>query len=141
MDFAMVGPALVLALGCMGSAIGCTIGGMAAQAVMSRVEENHGKFITMTLLTASQSLYGFVLMLLMQQSIKAGTLSPLSGLGIGFAVGTALLIAAIFQGKCTASGIQASAKQPSIVGKCFAMVGVIESFSIFAFVFALLLIR
>lgn len=140
MDYGMIGPALVLGLGCIGSSIGCGIGGMASHAVMSRVEDNHGTFIGMAAMPASQSIYGFVLMLLMRDSIRAGTLSPLSGIGIGIAVGLALLISAAYQGMCAASGIQASAKQPAVIGKCFVALGIVESFSLFAFVFALLLI-
>lgn len=140
MEFGMVGPALVLGLGCIGSSIGCGIAGMASHAVMSRVDENHGKFIGMSAVASSQSIYGFVLMLLMSQKIKAGTLAPLSGLGIGFAVGLALLFSSIYQGMCAASGIQASAKKPALIGKCFAALGIVESFSLFAFVFALLII-
>ena len=139
-DYSMVGPALVLGLGCIGSSIGCGIGGMASHAVMSRVEESHGKFIGMSAMASSQSIYGFVLMILMRDSIRAGKLSPLSGIGIGLAVGLALLFSSVYQGKCAASGIQASAKQPAVIGKCFAALGIVESFSIFAFVFALLLI-
>ncbi len=41
---------------------------------------------------------------------------------------------------CMHIRIQASAKQPAILGKCFATLGIIESFSLFAFVFALILI-
>jgi V/A-type H+/Na+-transporting ATPase subunit K len=140
MDYSMVGPGLVLGLGCIGSSIGCGIGGMAAHAVMSRVEENHGTFIGMSAMAASQSIYGFIVMLLMRDSIRAGTLSPMSGIGIGIAVGFALLFSSVYQGMCAASGIQASAKQPAIIGKCFVALGIIESFSLFAFVFSLLLI-
>lgn len=140
MDYTMVGPALVLGLGCMGSSIGCGIGGMALHAVMSRVEENHGPFIGMSAMAASQSIYGFVLMLLMRDSIRAGTLSPMSAIGIGVSVGLALMFSSIYQGMCAASGIQASAKQPAIIGKCFATLGIVESFALFSFVFALLLI-
>ncbi|CAM0117377.1 MAG: ATP synthase subunit C [Candidatus Rhabdochlamydia sp.] len=140
MDYAMVGPALVLGLGCIGSSIGCAIGGMACHAVMSRVEENHSQFIGMSGMAASQSIFGFILMLLMRDSINAGTLSALSGIGIGFSVGLALLFSSVYQGMCAASGIQASAKQPAIIGKCLIALGIIESFSLFAFVFALLLI-
>jgi V/A-type H+-transporting ATPase subunit K len=140
MDYGMVGPAIVLGLGCVGSSIGCGIGGMASHAVMSRVEENHGKFIGMSAVASSQSIYGFVLMLLMKNSIQAGSLSPLSGIGIGVSVGLALLFSSMYQGMCAASGIQAAAKQPAIIGKCFAALGIVESFSLFAFVFALLLI-
>lgn len=140
MNMDMIGPALVLGLGCIGSSIGCGIGGMATHAIMSRVEENHGAFIAMSAMASSQSIYGFVLMILMRNSIRAGTLSALSGIGIGLSVGMALLFSSMYQGMCAASGVQASAKQPSIIGKCFVALGIIESFSIFAFVFALLLI-
>ncbi len=140
MDYTMVGPALVLGLGCIGSAIGCGIGGMASHAVMSRVEENHGQFIGMSAVASSQAIYGFVLMLLMKAKIVSGELSPLSAIGIGLSVGIAFLFSSIYQGLCAASGIQASAKQPAIIGKCFAALGIIESFSLFAFVFDILLI-
>ena len=139
MDFGMVGPALVLGLGCIGSSIGCGIAGMASHAVMSRVEENHGTFIGMSAVAASQSIYGFVLMLLMKNSIVNGQLSALSGIGIGISVGLALLFSSVYQGMCAASAIQASAKQPAIIGKCFTALGIVESFSLFAFVFAILL--
>lgn len=140
MDFGMIGPALVLGLGCIGSAIGCGIGGMASHAVMARVEEGHGKFIGMSAVASSQSIYGFVLMILMSNAIKVGSLSPLSGIGIGLSVGLALLFSSMYQGMCAASAIQATAKQPAIFGKCFTALGIVESFSLFAFVFALLLI-
>lgn len=139
MDFNMVGPALALGLSCLGSAIGCGIAGMASHGVMSRVEEGHGKFIGMSAAPSSQSIYGFILMLLMKNAIDAGTLSALSAIGIGLASGLAIMTSAIFQGRCAASGIQASAKTPAIFGKCFAAIGIVESFALFAFVFALLI--
>jgi len=139
MNFDMVGPALALGLSCIGSAIGCGIAGMASHAVMARVEEGHGKFIGMSAAPSSQSIYGFILMLLMKQAIDAGTISAMSGIGIGLSSGLAIMTSAIFQGKCAASGIQASAKEPAIFGKCFAAVGIVESFALFAFVFALLI--
>ncbi len=140
MDISMIGPAIVLGLGSLGSAIGCGIAGMASHGVMSRVEENHGKFIGMSALPSSQAIYAFVLMLLMKNAIKANTLSAMDGIGIGFFVGLAIMISAIYQGMCAATGIQAAAKQPAIYGKCFAALGIVESFSLFAFVFALLLL-
>jgi V/A-type H+-transporting ATPase subunit K len=139
--YSMTGPAIVLGLGCLGSSIGCGIAGMASHAVMSRVDESlHGKFIGMSAVPSSQSIYGFVLMLLMKNAIIAGTLSPLSAIAIGLFVGLAIMGSSIFQGMCAASGIQATARQPAIYGKCMAALGIVESFALFAFVFALLLI-
>ena len=138
MDYNLIGPALALGLACIGSSIGCGVAGMASHAVMSRVEENHGVFIGMSAVAASQSIYGFVLMMQMQTKIAAGTVTAMSGIGIGLAVGLALMFSSIYQGKCAATAIQASAKQPAIIGKSFAALGIVESFSLFAFVFALL---
>ncbi|MFA6118667.1 MAG: ATP synthase subunit C [Parachlamydiales bacterium] len=140
MDFAMVGPGIVLGFGCLGSSIGCGIAGMASHGVMTHVDEGHGKFIALSAMPSSQSIYAFVLMLLMKNSIVTGTLSPLSAIGIGFFVGLAIMVSSILQGMAAATAIQASAKQPAIYGKTWAAVGIIESFSLFAFVFALLLL-
>jgi V/A-type H+/Na+-transporting ATPase subunit K len=140
MDLGNIGPGIVLGLGCLGSSIGCGIAGMASHGVMSRVDEGHGKFIGMSAIPSSQSIYGFVLMILMKNSILAGTLSPLAAIGIGIFVGIAIMASSIFQGKCAATAIQAVAKQPSIFGKCLAALGIVESFALFAFVFALLII-
>ncbi|NRA90722.1 MAG: ATP synthase subunit C [Simkaniaceae bacterium] len=140
MNFAMIGPAIVLGLACLGSAIGCGIAGMASHGVMARVDENHGKFIGMSALPSSQAIYGFVLMLLMKNAILANTLTAWNAIGIGTSIGFAIMLSAIYQGMCAATGIQASAKQPAVYGKCLAALGIVESFSLFAFVFALLLI-
>lgn len=140
MDFNMVGPAIVLSLSAIGSATGCYIAGAASHAVMSRVEEGHGKYIGMSAAPASQSIYGFILMLLMSKAILAGTFSPVSGIAMGLFSGLAIGASAVFQGKVCATGIQASAKQPAIFGKCFAAVGIIESFALFTLVFSILLL-
>lgn len=139
MNFDMAGPALSLGLSAIGSSIGCCIAGMASHAAMARTEEGHGKFIGMAAAPSSQIIYGFILMLLMAQKIEAGSLSALDGLAIGASSGAAIMLSSIYQGKVCATGIEASVRQPAIFGKCFAAVGIIESFSLFAFVFALLI--
>lgn len=141
MDYAMIGPAIVMGLGCLGSSIGCGIAGMASHGVMTRVDEGHGKFIALSAIPSSQSIYGFILMIMMKGALKAGTLSPMSAIGIGIFVGIAIMASSIFQGKCCVTAIQAAAKQPAILGKTFAAIGIVESFALFAFVFALLLMQ
>ncbi|MBN2478863.1 MAG: ATP synthase subunit C [Parachlamydiales bacterium] len=140
MDFNMFGPGIVLGLGCLGSSIGCGIAGMASHGVMTHTDEGHGKFIGLSAMPASQSIYGFVLMILMKNSILAGTVSAMSAIGIALFAGLAIMISSIYQGKAAATAIQASAKQPAIFGKCAAALGIIESFALFAFVFAILLL-
>ncbi len=140
MDFNMVGPAISLGLSCMGCCVGSWIAGSAAHAAMARTEEGHGKFLGMAAAPSSQVIYGFLLMLQMSKAIQAGTLSPVSSIAIGTFCGLAFVFSSIFQGKVCATGIQATLKSPDIYGKCFAAVGIIESFALFAFVFALLII-
>jgi V/A-type H+-transporting ATPase subunit K len=140
MNFDMIGPAISLGLACIGSSIGLYIGGAASHAAMARVEDGHGKFIGMSAAPSSQIIYGFLLMLLMSNAIKEGTLSPASAIGIGTFSGLAFFFSAIFQGMACATGIQASAKKPAVFGKCFAAIGLIESAALFAFVFALLIL-
>ncbi|HSX26486.1 MAG TPA: ATP synthase subunit C [Chlamydiales bacterium] len=140
MDIDMIGPAVVMGLGCIGSSIGCGIAGMASHGVMTRVDEGHGKFIALSAIPSSQSIYGFILMILMKGAIKGGSLTGIAGIGIGLFVGLAIMVSAILQGKCAVTAIQAAAKQPAIYGKTIVALGIVESFALFAFVFALLLI-
>lgn len=139
LNFDMAGPAVALGLSAIGSAAGCYIGGIASIAAMARTEEGHGKFIGLAAAPSSQIIYGFILMLLMSQRIIEGTLPPLSALAIGISSGTAIMLSALFQGRVCASGIEATLKDPSVFGKCFATIGIIESFALFSFVFPLLI--
>jgi V/A-type H+-transporting ATPase subunit K len=139
MNYDMVGPAISLGLSSIGSSIGCSIAGMAAHAAMTRTDEGHGKFISLSAAPSSQMIYGFILMLLMRQAIYTGALSPLSGIAIGLFSGSAFMASAIMQGKVCATGIEASLRQPEVFGKTWASVGMIESFALFAFVFALMI--
>ena len=115
MDFSMIGPGIVLALGCLGSAIGCGIAGMASHGVMSRVEEGHAKYVAFSAAASTQSIFGFLLMILMSQSIKAGTLSPISGIGIGLFVGTAIMFSADFSRKMRGVGYSGDSKESGFV--------------------------
>ena len=135
-----VGPILALALSTIGSCIGCYIAGAASHAAMTKTDEGHGKFIGMAAAPSSQTIYGFILMLLMNQRIMAGSVSPVAAIFVGLFAGLAIMASSIFQGKVAATGIQATLKQPALYGKCFAAGGILESFSLFVFVFTLLII-
>lgn len=140
MDINMIGPAIVLGLSAIGSTIGCYIAGSASHAAMIKTEEGHGKFIALSAAPASQSIYGFLLMLLMKGAILAGSLAPITAIILGIFSGSAMMFSAIYQGKVCATGIQSTLKQPDLFGKCFASVGIIESFALFNLAFSMLLL-
>lgn len=140
MDFGMVGPAFSLALSAIGAAIGCGLAGIASHAAMSRTDEGHAKYISISAVPASQMIYGFILMLMLKNAVDDASISALSAAFIGALSGFAILAAAIFQGMCCVSAIQASAKQPGVFAKTFVAIGIVESFALFAFVFSIMLL-
>jgi len=140
LSFDMAGPVFALALGMIGASVGCALAGMALHGKLAVTDEGSGQFIAITALPSSMGIYGFVLMLLMKNQIVGAGFSPLSGLIIGVMAGIAICFAAIFQGMAGATAIQAIARNPAAFGKAFAVLGIIESFALFSFVFALLLI-
>jgi V/A-type H+-transporting ATPase subunit K len=149
MDFGQLGPILALGLGAIGSAVGCGIAGMTSHGVMAKTDEGHGLFIALSAMPASQTIYGFVLMILLQGAQKVGvaqaaagetvTVSSFSLFSIGLAAGLALMMSAIFQGKTCSSAILGVAKKPTIAGKSFIAPGIVESFALFAMIGGILL--
>lgn len=137
MDLGNFGPILCLGLGAAGSAIGCGVAGMTSHGVMSKVDEGHAKFVALAAMPASQSIYAFALMIILNNKLKeliaAGQDTSMI-FAIGFACGLALMLSAIYQGKACSSAILAVAKKPGVFGMSFAAPGIVESFALFALV-------
>lgn len=126
------------ALGAIGSAIGCTKAGQAACGAMLETEGGYGRFIGISVLPSSQTIYGIVIMLSLNREV---TVANAPGLfAIGALSGLALLLAAIYQGDCCASSINASKSKPEVFGLSIAPAAIVEGFAVFVFVFALVLI-
>lgn len=138
MDLGLFGAILPLGLGAVGSSIGCGIAGMTSHGVMSKTDEGHGLFIALSAMPASQTIYGFVLMILLSQ--KVGSLDGLSLFGIGLLTGMGLMVSAIYQGKACSSAILGVSKKSSMAGKSFISPGIIESFALFAMIGGIVLI-
>ncbi|MGI6393380.1 MAG: ATP synthase subunit C [bacterium] len=137
MDLGSFGPIMCLGLSAAGSAIGCGLAGMTSHGVMAKVDEGHAKFVALSAMPASQSIYGFALMIILsgklQELLKAGS-DTFSIFSIGVACGFALMISAVYQGKACSSAILAVAKKPEVFGMSFAAPGIVESFALFALV-------
>ena len=127
----------VMALGAIGSIIGCAVAGQAAIGAMLETEGGYGRFIGISVMPSSQVIYGIVVMFTLQREVipeNAGAL-----FGIGIMAGLALLYSAILQGKTCASAINAAKAKPEIFGLSLAPAAIVEGFAVFAFVFALVI--
>lgn len=97
-----LGLGLVLALAGIGSAIGTTIAGNAAEGGLKKKPEASGNFMVLSALPATQGIYGFVAFFMMLGNVESAGLKIF---GIGLSVGLVCMISAIRQGKVCANGI------------------------------------
>ncbi|MET0066492.1 MAG: ATP synthase subunit C [Candidatus Thiodiazotropha sp.] len=127
----------VMALGAIGSIIGCAVAGQAAIGAMIETESGHGRYIGISVMPSSQVIYGIVVMFTLNRAVTPENAGALFGIGI--LAGLALMFSAIRQGQCCASSINASKVKPEIFGLSLAPAAIVEGFAVFAFVFALVL--
>jgi len=126
-----------MALGAVGSIIGCAIAGQAAIGAMLDTESGYGRYVGVSAMPSSQVIYGIVMMFTLNRTI---TLENSPGIfGVGVLCGIALMFSAIYQGQCCASAIHASKAKPEIFGLSVAPAAIVEGFAVFAFIFALVI--
>lgn len=126
-----------VALGAIGSILGCTRAGQAAAGALLEVDSGYGRYVGVSAMPSSQTIYGIVVMLTLNREV---TMANAPGMFvIGVLVGLALMISGIYQGKACASAIQVSKDKPEIFGISIAPAAIVEGFAVFAFVFALIL--
>lgn len=126
-----------MALGALGSIMGCAIAGQAAIGAMLDTDSGYGRYVGVSAMPSSQVIYGIVVMFTLNRTV---TVEVAPGLfAIGVLSGIALMYSAIYQGQCCASAIQASKAKPEIFGLSVAPAAIVEGFAVFAFIFALVL--
>ena len=126
-----------MAIGAIGSSIGCAIAGQAGIGAMLETEGGYGRYIGLSAFPSSFVIYGIVIMFTLNREVTAANAGAL--FGIGLFSGLALLFAGIWQGRACASAINASKEKPEIFGLSLAPAAIIEGFAVFAFVFALVI--
>ncbi|WP_020563292.1 ATP synthase subunit C [Methylosarcina fibrata] len=126
-----------MVLGAVGSIVGCSIAGQAAIGAMLDSDSGYGRFVGVSAMPSSQTIYGIVVMLTLNRPI-----TPEAALGIfviGLMSGIALMLSAIYQGQCCASAIYAAKSKPEIFGLAVAPAAFVEGFAVFTFIFALVI--
>ena len=126
-----------LVLGAIGSVYGCLVAGQAACGALLEVESGYGRYIGLTALPSSQTIYGIVVMFSLNIPVTAESAPGLAAIGILSGVG--LMVSASSQGKAIASAIGTSKHKPEVFGLTIAPAAIVEGFAVFVFVFALVL--
>ena len=98
-----LGLGLMLGLAGVGSSIGTTIAGNAAEGALKKNPEKSSSYMILSALPATQGLYGFVAFLMWMGKDFAAQ-GPML-FGVGLAVGIVCLMSAIRQGQVCANGI------------------------------------
>jgi len=126
-----------MALGAIGSIIGCALAGQAACGALLETETGHGRYVGIAAMPSSQTIYGIVVMFSLNREV---TIENAPGLfAVGILAGLALLFSAVRQGQCCASAINVSKIKPEIFGMSIAPAAIVEGFAVFAFIFALVI--
>ncbi len=126
-----------MALGAIGSIMGCAIAGQAAIGAMLDTESGYGRYVGVSAMPSSQVIYGIVIMFTLNQPITTANAPGIFSIGV--LAGIALLFSALYQGQCCASAIHASKAKPEIFGLSIAPAAIVEGFAVFAFIFALVI--
>ncbi len=126
-----------MALGAIGSIMGCAVAGQAAIGAMLDTESGYGRYVGVSAMPSSQVIYGIVVMFTLNRTITAENAPGIFAIGV--LCGLALLFSAIYQGQCCASAIHASKAKPEIFGLSVAPAAIVEGFAVFAFIFALVI--
>lgn len=126
-----------MALGAVGSIIGCSVAGQAAIGAMLDTETGHGRYIGVSAMPSSQVIFGIVVMFTLNRPVNTDNAAGIFAIGV--LAGLALMFSAIYQGKCCAGAIHASKAKPEIFGLSIVPAAIVEGFAVFAFIFALVL--
>ena len=103
-----------LSLGAIGSMVGCSRAGMAAAGALLEVEGGYGRFIGLSAMPSSQTIYGIVVMLTLNVPLSVANSPGIFALGV--LSGLALMLSAFAQGDALAASIAAAKSKPEIYG-------------------------
>lgn len=145
----VIGGMLALMLGGWGSARGLRIAGAQTTGVLSEKPELFGKCFVLTILPATQGLYGFVSMILIAG--RAGVIgkteavpTPAQGMMlflIGLTAGVVLYFSAVYQGETCAACINLTGKRPEEGGRSLLFPIMVEFYALLAFLGVIMLFR
>ena len=129
-----IGLAIMLGLSFVGSAIGTTIAGNAAEGALKKNPDGATNYMVLSAMPASQGLYGFVAFFVWIGKDVAADGLPI--LAIGLAAGAAFFFSALRQGQVCANGIIGISQGHDVFTKTLIYGALPELYAILAFVAA-----
>lgn len=134
---AYLGLGLMLGLSCIGSILGTTIAGNAAEGAMKKAPERFSSYMILSAMPATQGLYGFLAVILWTTGRDLASNGPLF-FGVGLGVGLACLLSGIHQGKVCANGINGIGQGHDLQTKTMILAAYPELYAILALVITFL---
>ena len=133
-----LGLGLVLSLAGIGSSIGTTTAGNAAEGALKKKPEASGTYMVLSALPATQGIYGFVAFFMMLSKLKADPANGLLIFGVGACVGLVCMLSAIRQGQVCANGIIGVSQGHDVITNTLIYAALPEFYAILGLVGALL---
>ncbi len=131
-----LGLGLMFGLAAIGSSIGTTIAGNAAEGALKKAPEKSSSYMILSAMPATQGLYGFValIMWLGKDFAENGALM----FGVGVSVGLVCMFSAIRQGQVCANGIVGISQGHNVQTNTMIYAALPEFYAILALVAALM---
>lgn len=132
-----LGLGLMLGLAGIGSSIGTTIAGNAAEGALKKAPQKSSNYMILSALPATQGIYGFV-GFFMWLGKDFATMGP-TLFGVGLAVGLVCMISAIRQGQVCANGIVGVSQGHDVLTNTLIYAALPEFYAILGLVGALMI--
>ena len=144
---AVLGAALAVGLGGIGSAKGVGIAGEAAAGLIAEDPDKFGQTLILQALPGTQGIYGFLvgIMVMLNCGFLGGNAALTASQGM-YVLAACLpcaltgLISGIHQGRVAAAGINGVAKRPNEVSKAMIYAAMVETYAILGLLISILLV-
>ena len=144
---AVLGAALAVGLGGIGSAKGVGIAGEAAAGLIAEDPDKFGQTLILQALPGTQGIYGFLvgIMVMINCGFLGGNAALTASQGM-YVLAACLpcaltgLISGIHQGRVAAAGINVVAKRPNEVSKAMIYAAMVETYAILGLLISILLV-
>lgn len=144
---ALVGAALAVLMGGIGSAMGVRTAGEAAAGVVAEDPDTFGKVLVLQLLPGTQGIYGFLIgiIVLIKTSFLGTMVDMTTIMGLKILVGciplaVVGLLSAMYQGRVAAAAINLTGRRPDESGKGISMTVMVETYAVLALLASFLMV-